>query len=72
MRAASDAFGIAAATEEASGEPPGSPFCVLANCSKIKRRFGRRLAMFYNSQDVKSKERSLCAVITKWLKLLEK
>jgi hypothetical protein len=33
---------------------------------------GRRLAMFYSSQDVKSKEKALRAVITHWLKLLEK
>ena len=33
---------------------------------------GRRLAMFYNSKDVKSKEKNLRAVITKWLGLLEK
>jgi len=33
---------------------------------------GRRLAMFYSSKDVKSKEKALHAVITKWLKLLEK
>jgi hypothetical protein len=35
-------------------------------------RDGRRLAMFYSSKDVKSKEKTLRAVITKWLKLLEK
>jgi hypothetical protein len=33
---------------------------------------GRRLAMFYSSKDVKSKEKALRAVITKWLQLLEK
>jgi hypothetical protein len=33
---------------------------------------GRRLVMFYNSKDVKSKEKNLRAVITKWLGLLEK
>lgn len=33
---------------------------------------GRRLAMFYSAQDVKSKEKNLRAVITKWLGLLEK
>lgn len=33
---------------------------------------GRRLAMFHNSNEVKSKEKSLHAVITKWLKLLDK
>ncbi len=33
---------------------------------------GRRLAMFYSAKDVKSKEKALRAVITKWLKLLEK
>ena len=33
---------------------------------------GRKLAMFYSSQDVKSKEKALRAVITQWLKLLEK
>jgi len=33
---------------------------------------GRRLAMFYNAKDVKSKEKSLRAVISKWLKMLEK
>jgi hypothetical protein len=33
---------------------------------------GRRLAMFQGSQDVKSKAKSLRAVITKWLRLLEK
>jgi len=33
---------------------------------------GRRLAMFYNVKDVRSKERALRAVIGKWLKLLEK
>ena|SRR5664279_990371 len=33
---------------------------------------GRRLAMFYSSRDVKSKEKALRTVITKWLKLLEK
>jgi hypothetical protein len=34
VRAAGDAFGIAAATEEASGEPPGSPFCVFGRLAK--------------------------------------
>jgi hypothetical protein len=33
---------------------------------------GRRLAMFYNSKDVESKENSLRAAITKWLEMLEK
>src|SRR5580704_2092725 len=33
---------------------------------------GRRLAMLQGSQDVKSKAKSLRAVITKWLSLLEK
>ncbi len=33
---------------------------------------GRRLALFYSSKDVKSKGKDLRAVITKWLKLLEK
>jgi len=33
---------------------------------------GRRLAMFYSPREVKSKEKALCAVITKWLKVLEK
>jgi hypothetical protein len=33
---------------------------------------GRRLAMFYSPQDVQSKKKTLGAVITKWLKLLEK
>jgi len=33
---------------------------------------GRRLAMFYSSKDVKSKAKALRAVITQWLKLLEK
>jgi hypothetical protein len=33
---------------------------------------GRRLAMFYSLKDVRSKEKSLRAVITKWLKLLKK
>ena len=33
---------------------------------------GRRLAMFYSSKDVQSKEKALRTVITKWLKLLEK
>jgi hypothetical protein len=33
---------------------------------------GRRLAMFYSSKDVKSKEKNLRAVISKWLRLLEK
>jgi hypothetical protein len=33
---------------------------------------GRRLAMFYSSKDVKAKEKTLRAVITKWLRLLEK
>jgi len=33
---------------------------------------GRRIAMFYSTQDVKSKEKALRAAITKWLKLLEK
>ena len=33
---------------------------------------GRRLAMFYSSKDVKSKAKALRAVITRWLKLLEK
>jgi hypothetical protein len=33
---------------------------------------GRRLAMFYSSKDVKSKEKALRAVIRKWLKSLEK
>jgi hypothetical protein len=30
-----------------------------------------RLTMFYNATDVKSKEKNLRAVITKWLRLLE-
>ncbi len=42
MRAASAAFGIAVATEEASGEPPGSPLCVLAYGWKTKRGVCRR------------------------------
>jgi hypothetical protein len=33
---------------------------------------GRRLAMFYSSKNVESKEKALRAVITKWLKLLDK
>jgi len=33
---------------------------------------GRRLAMFYSTKDVKSKAKALRAVITRWLKLLEK
>ena len=33
---------------------------------------GRRLAMFYTSKDVKSKQKALRAVILQWLKLLEK
>jgi hypothetical protein len=33
---------------------------------------GRRLAMFYSTKDVKSKEKPLRAAITKWLKLLQK
>ena len=33
---------------------------------------GRRLAMFCSSKDVKSKAKALRAVITQWLKLLEK
>ncbi|SRR6266481_3683280 len=33
---------------------------------------GRRLAMFYSSKDVKSKQKALRAVIVQWLKLLEK
>jgi len=33
---------------------------------------GRRLAIFYSSKDVKSKDKALRAVITKWLKMLEK
>ena len=33
---------------------------------------GRRLAMFHSPAEVKSKEKSLRSVITKWLKLLEK
>src|SRR5262249_28168283 len=33
---------------------------------------GRRLAMFFNTRDVRSKEKALRAVIAKWLKLLEK
>ena len=33
---------------------------------------GRRLAMFYSSKDVRSKAKALRAVITQWLKLLEK
>ena len=33
---------------------------------------GRRLAMFYSSKDVKSKAKALRAVISQWLKLLEK
>ena len=33
---------------------------------------GRRLAMFYSTKDVKSKAKALRAVITQWLKLLEK
>ena len=33
---------------------------------------GRRLAMFYDLQDVKSKEKNLQLIIKTWLKLLEK
>jgi hypothetical protein len=33
---------------------------------------GRRLAMFYSAKDVKSKEKDLRAVISKWMTLLEK
>jgi hypothetical protein len=33
---------------------------------------GRRLAMFYNMKDVKSKEKAMREVIKKWLKLLDK
>ncbi|HXA00092.1 MAG TPA: DUF1801 domain-containing protein [Candidatus Dormibacteraeota bacterium] len=33
---------------------------------------GRRLGMFYSVKDVKSKEKALRGVISKWLKLLEK
>lgn len=33
---------------------------------------GRRLAMFYSPEDVRAKTKSLQAIITKWLKLLEK
>lgn len=33
---------------------------------------GRRLAMFYGVKDVASKEKALRAVISKWLRLLEK
>jgi len=33
---------------------------------------GRRLTMFYNVKDVRSKESALRAVISKWLKLLKK
>src|SRR6516164_3655819 len=33
---------------------------------------GRRLAMFYNVEDVDSKEKALRAVVTRWLKLLKK
>ena len=33
---------------------------------------GRRLAMFYSPQDVRAKTKTLRAIITKWLKLLEK
>jgi len=32
---------------------------------------GKRLAMFHSSKDVKSKEKSLRAVISEWLKLME-
>src|SRR5712692_8793592 len=33
---------------------------------------GRRLAMFYEMKDVKSKQKALQTVIKKWLKLLDK
>ena len=33
---------------------------------------GRRLAMFYDTKDVHSKEKALRAVVTRWLKLLKK
>jgi len=33
---------------------------------------GRRLAMFYSPEDVRVKTKTLRAIITKWLKLLEK
>jgi hypothetical protein len=33
---------------------------------------GRRLAMFYDVKDVRSKEKALRAVVTRWLKLLKK
>lgn len=33
---------------------------------------GRRLAMFYSVKEVRSKEKPLRAVITRWLKLLDK
>ena len=33
---------------------------------------GRRLAMFYDAKDVRSKEKALRAVVTRWLKLLKK
>ena len=33
---------------------------------------GRRLAMFYSTKDVASKEKALRALIIRWLKLLEK
>lgn len=33
---------------------------------------GRRLAMFYSPEDVHAKAKTLQAIITKWLKLLEK
>jgi hypothetical protein len=33
---------------------------------------GRRLAMFYDAKDVRSKEKALRAVVTRWLKLLTK
>ena len=33
---------------------------------------GRRLAMFYDLKDVKSKEKNLQNIIKTWLKLLEK
>jgi hypothetical protein len=54
---------------------------VFPSGAKVKDSFGllegdyadgRRLAMFYSAKDVSCKEKALHAVITKWLKLLEK
>lgn len=52
--------------------PSGAKFKDSSGLLEGEYADGRRLAMFYNVKDVRSKERALRAVISKWLKLLEK